>query len=404
MASNDHQLLAAKKVREYGNDDFLEAARQVAKVAEEHASDVDAGARFPREAVDAMRRAKLLSAQIPVELGGGGCSIRTLAKICAEIARGCGSSGLILAMHYSQMACLVRHGMASAFFQRYLREQPGRQHLIASITSEVGTYGDTRTSICALQPAGDGRFTLEKEATTGSYCKFADSIAVTCRKDAQAAGNDQVLAFLNKRDCELTATSSWDTLGMRGTCSPGFGLRAQGLMEQVLPVSFADISSQSMVPYSHILWCAVWYGIAEGAAAKAGRFVRAAARKRIGVVPPSAAHLAALSTDLQAMRSNVFSVAEEFDHIDGLANGRALLMSMEWSLKLNNLKIGTSNAAPRAVHQALQITGVSGYRNDSPFSVGRHYRDVLSASLMISNDRIAEQSASMLLVLKNDGV
>jgi len=56
------------------------------------------------------------------------------------------------------------------------------------------------------------------------------------------------------------------------------------------------------------------------------------------------------------------------------------------------------------VHQALQITGVSGYRNDSPFSVGRHYRDVLSASLMISNDRIAEQSASMLLVLKNDGV
>jgi acyl-CoA dehydrogenase len=227
---------------------------------------------------------------------------------------------------------------------------------------------------------------------------------VTCRRDAEAPRNDQVLVLLQKRDCELTATSNWDTLGMRGTCSPGFSLRANAAMEQIVPGSFADSSAQSMVPYSHILWAAVWYGIAVAAAAKAGRSVRAAARKRIGSVPPSAAHLAALSTDLQLMRANLFAVAEEFDRIDDTSNGRAALMSMEWSLKLNNLKISTSNAAPRAVHQALQIIGVAGYRNDTPCSVGRHYRDVLSASLMISNDRIAEQSASMLLVLKNDGV
>jgi acyl-CoA dehydrogenase len=406
MVSNEHLSLgsAATIFGAYGNDEILEVARQVGKVAEEHAAAVDAGARFPCEAVDAMRDAKLLSAQIPAELGGGGCSMRMLARICSEVAAGCGSSGLILAMHYSQMACLVRHGAASEFFQWYLRDQIEKQHLIASITSEVGTYGDTRTSICALEPADEGRFKLQKEATTGSYCDYADGIAVTCRRDPQAPGSDQVLAFLRKGDCELTATSNWDTLGMRGTCSPGFRLRANAPLEQVLPVPFADCSAQSMVPYSHILWAAVWYGIAQGAAAKAGRFVRAAARKRIGVVPPSAAHLAALSTDLQAMHANVFAVAEEFDRADQSANGRAALMSMEWNLRLNNLKIGTSNAAPRAVHQALQITGVSGYRNDSPFSVGRHYRDVLSASLMISNDRIMEQSASMLLVLKNDGI
>ncbi|MEJ1963844.1 MAG: hypothetical protein WDO56_20725 [Gammaproteobacteria bacterium] len=43
-----------------------------------------------------------------------------------------------------------------------------------------------------------------------------------------------------------------------------------------------------------------------------------------------------------------------------------------------------------------------GYKNDSPVSVGRHYRDVLSAALMISNERIASKSASMLLVFKAD--
>ncbi len=405
MASNDHRSVgsASARFRQCRDAEILEAVRQVGKVAEAHASEVDRSARFPREAVAAMREAKLLSAQIPREMGGSGCSMTTLARICSEVAAGCGSSGLVLAMHYSQLACLSRHGAASEFFQRYLEDLVEKQYLIASITSEVGTNGDTHSSICALEPTGEERFKLDKEATTGSYCNHADAIAVTCRRDPQAPRNDQVLVLLQKRDYELTATSNWDTLGMRGTCSPGFSLRANALVGQILPTSFAQCSAQSMVPYSHVLWAAVWYGIAQAAAAKAGQCVRAAARKRIGSVPPSAARLAALSTSLQAMRGHLFSVAEEFDRVDDSSNGRAALMSMEWNLKLNNLKIGTSNAAPAVVHQALQITGVSGYRNDSPLSIGRHYRDALSASLMISNDRIAEQSASMLLVLKNDG-
>jgi acyl-CoA dehydrogenase len=37
---------------------------------------------------------------------------------------------------------------------------------------------------------------------------------------------------------------------------------------------------------------------------------------------------------------------------------------------------------------AMQACGLSGYRNDSEFSIGRHLRDVLSSPIMISNDRI----------------
>ena len=78
------------------------------------------------------------------------------------------------------------------------------------------------------------------------------------------------------------------------------------------------------------------------------------------------------------------------------------LLSIAWALKFNNLKIAASEAAPQIVHQALQIIGILGYKNDSPFSLSRQYRDTLSASLMISNERIAAKSASMLLVLKDD--
>ena len=63
-----------------------------------------------------------------------------------------------------------------------------RQWLLASITSEVGTYGATRTSHCALEVVETtpppGRFRLVKDATTGSYCAHADAILVTCRRDA----------------------------------------------------------------------------------------------------------------------------------------------------------------------------------------------------------------------------
>jgi acyl-CoA dehydrogenase len=74
------------------------------------------------------------------------------------------------------------------------------------------------------------------------------------------------------------------------------------------------------------------------------------------------------------------------------------LLSVDWALRMNHLKVGASEAAPQIVHKALQITGILGYKNDSPFSLGRHYRDVLSAALMISNDRINSKSAAMLLL------
>jgi acyl-CoA dehydrogenase len=69
---------------------------------------------------------------------------------------------------------------------------------------------------------------------------------------------------------------------------------------------------------------------------------------------------------------------------------------------MTSLKCACSDAAPQIVHRALQIVGLLGYKNDTPFSLSRHYRDSLSASLMISNERITAKSASMLLVLKDD--
>lgn len=376
---------------------FSRTQSVAAGVAAKHASDVDVKARFPREAVDAARDARLLSAAIPVALGGEGVGMRDLAACCSALAQACGSSGMVLAMHHIQIACIARHG-SSRFFRDYLKEVADNQTLLASVTSEVGTGGDMRSSICAVE-RGEGRFTLEKDATTVSYGEHADDLLVTCRRTSDAAASDQVLVLLRKGDFTLHRTGEWNTLGMRGTCSPSFKVTSSGPEAQIVPGSFADSSAQSMVPFSHILWAAVWLGIATDAFTRAAAFVRADARKKPGTVPQTATRLAEASVMLHSLRHQVVGAATEFD---ALGDDMDALLSMSWGLRLNNLKIAASEAAPQIVHKALQVCGIVGYKNDSPFSVGRQYRDSLSAALMIGNDRIVSKNASMLLVLKDD--
>jgi acyl-CoA dehydrogenase len=370
------------------------------EVAAPNAADVDARSRFPQETLDALREARLLAAPIPKELGGAGCGVVELTELCSTLGKACGSSAMVLAMHYTQIACLVRHAGNAEYVRGYLRELAERQYLLASMTSENGTFGEMRTSLCAVRRE-NGRFKLEKDATTGSYCAQADAILVTARRAPAAAGTDQVLVLVNRGDRRLTQTGTWDAMGMRGTCSPGFRLEAEAPEEQILPVPFADIAAQTMVPYSHVLWSSLWWGIAADAVARAADLVRGSARRNPGTVPPNAAPLAQVSADLQTMRHNWLAIASNLDELEASgAEGRRQLNSIGWSLKLNHLKIGASEAAPRIVHQALQVIGILGYKNDTPYSVGRHYRDVLSASLMVSNARIASKNASMLLVYK----
>ena len=384
-----------------GFGDLLDAAHRVAnEVAAVHAADVDRSARFPSETIDALRDEGILSAAVPSAYGGAGCSLRELAHLCSTVSQACGSSGMVLAMHYIQLGCIARHGLQSEFFRGYLSDVVQHQYLLASMTSEVGTYGDTRSSICAVE-CKDGRFSLDKDATTGSYCQHADAILVTCRRDKDAATSDQVLVLVRREDCTLTQTSTWDTMGMRGTCSPGFRLESAGVETQIVPGPYADSSAQTMVPYSHILWASLWWGIAADAVGKAANFVRGQARQNPGTVPATAARLAEVSMQLQNMKQQWQSAAQAFDAIGPDATAQEDLLGMGWALRLNNLKISCSEAAPQIVHRALQIVGILGYKNDSPLSMSRQYRDCLSASLMIANDRIAAKSASMLLVFKD---
>jgi acyl-CoA dehydrogenase len=379
---------------------FLAGIKQVATdVAAVHADDVDRNARFPQESIDALRAQDALSALVPTGLGGGGVSFEAVAAACFELGRRCGASAMVYAMHQIQVATIVRHLDGSPWFEDYLRDLVAHQRLIASVTSEVGTGGDMSRSVAALTPAdGDTtRATFEKQAPTVSYGAYADDLLVTLRAHPDADAGAQVLVLAAKDQTTLEPTGTWDPLGMRGTCSPGYVVRAEIPVEQVLARPFPAISTESMVPISHLLWAHIWLGISTDAFDRARAFVRAAARRAPGEPVPAAVKLSHVMTQLSLLRAEVHSALDEWCEAQ---DDREKLSTMAFALRLNNLKLAASEQAPRVCQQAMGVCGIVGYKNDTPFSIGRHLRDSMSAALMVANERIHQTNAQLLLIAK----
>jgi acyl-CoA dehydrogenase len=326
-------------------------------------------------------------------------SFEEIAAACAELARACSAAGMVYAMHQIQVACIVRHGTGSSFFDEYLADLATEERLIASATSEVGVGGDLRSSIAAVTPADDG-VAFEKQAPTVSYGAHTDDLLTTLRRSPDADRGDQVLVLTRGNEASLEQTGSWDALGMRGTCSPGYVVRARVTPDHVLPVPFAEIAAQTMVPVTHILWAQVWLGIATAAYDRARAFVRAQARNAPGTVPPSATRLSSLAAELQAMRAEVAAATEEYAGLIDSGASPDDVFTLGYAIRINALKISASERSALVCRDALAICGIAGYKNDTPFSVGRQLRDALSATLMIANERIHATNAALLLVHK----
>ncbi|WP_175103337.1 acyl-CoA dehydrogenase family protein [Pararobbsia alpina] len=373
------------------------ATHAVAEVAAVHADDVDRSARFPCEAIDALRAQGLLGAMVPQAFGGHGASLRCVAQICKTLGEACSTTAMVYAMHQIQVACLLEHAPSDAWHCHLLERLTGEQLLLASATSEDAVGGNLRNSACAIQLEGE-QFSLEKLASTISYGAYADGILVTARRSADAQSSDQVLITVLKSDYELERRSGWDSLGMRGTCSDAFKLVARGGIEQVLPTPFADIADHTMLPVSHVLWAAVWIGIASNAVDRAKQFFRVQARTKPGTLPPGGTRLAEAVGMLQLMHARLTMALDSYKQA---RQGESLSETMSFASDMNLLKTSVSTTALAVVGQVLMICGMAGYKNGTPFSVGRHLRDLHSAPLMINNDRIAANTASLLLAQRS---
>ena len=392
--SSARGLPAAGDPRNAGAENLSSRADQVAAIAAAHATAVDSDSRFPAEATAAARERRLLGVAVPRELGGEGASISEVADICYALGRACASTAMIYAMHQTKVACLVRHGRSSAWHQLLMRRICGEQMLLASSTTEGDRGGDIRNSAAPIERHGT-RVALDRSATVISYGEAADAIMTTARRSADAASADQVLVIFLKQDYTLERQTGWDALGMRGTCSAGFRLVASAASEQILPVAYEEIHARTMMPVAHLLWSSTWAGIAAAAVDRARAFVRKARQRADGVLPPGAAHLTRANASLQTLRGLIAAALDRFEHA---ADDPVALESLDFQTPMNLLKVNASELAVATVMSGMQASGLAGYRTDGEFSLGRHLRDILSAPIMINNDRILANLATAALL------
>jgi acyl-CoA dehydrogenase len=375
-------------------NDLTARARAAADMARTHAAAVDAEARFPGEAFAEIRRQRLLGIQVPQALGGEGASIAEIADVCYILGQACSSTALIYAMHQIKMACITRHTKGSAALERILGRIASEQLLMASSTTEGQAGGNVRSSEAAVEHDGD-KVTLERKATVISYAVEADGVVTTARRAADAPGSDQVLLVLLKADYTLERLQVWDTLGMRGTHSEGFTLRARAAADQIMPEPYERIHAQTMVPFAHLLWGSVWAGIAAAATGKAQAFTRNAVRGSNGQMPPGAAHFTQAVSSLRTLRG---VLAANLRSYEAIMSDEKAISSLEFQAMITLTKVQASELAVTTVLSSLRACGLSGYRNDSEFTIGRLLRDVLSAPLMINNDRILTNLATTSLM------
>lgn len=379
--------------------DWSARVERVAAIAALHADVVDQEGRFPHESVSAMRAEGLLGAWIPVELGGLGCSLHDMAEACEKLGQHCATSGMIFAMHQIEIISLLRHSGTSGFLRNYLCTAARDQRLIASATSEIGVGGDLRSSKCALVSGPNG-LSLEKYSPVISYGNEADDILATARRDADANASDQVAVLLSRDGYRLEQTATWNALGFRGTCSHGFTLHAMGIdPDAVLPVHFATVAAETMVPMSHLLWGSLWLGMATDAVRRARLAVRLNTKRTGGVPQSGNSRLAELVAQLHELRAMIHDAVNEYVAHESDAD---YLQSMSFAIRINNVKLSASNAVVEIARGALCVSGITGYRLDSPVSMGRALRDAFGAVIMISNDRILAANAMLLLASRED--
>src|SRR5688572_6954609 len=252
------------------------------------AVEVDRDARFPVEAIEALRAERLLSAYVPRELGGFGLEFGDVARLAEVIGRYCSATAFAFATHQAQVACLVPHGLATHFFRDYLRELAARQYLLTGASAgDGGAPGES----------GPEPFVLENDFPLVPFGEMADGVLVADRR----------FVLVRRADCVLIRASSWDTLGLRGACSPAFRLKAIARGIQVLPQPYAHVEARTLHPAGAILLAHAWLGLACDALDRARLAVKAEARATPGRLPLSATRLAEAELVLGLMKCSVGS-------------------------------------------------------------------------------------------------
>ncbi len=267
---------------------------------------------------------------------------------------------------------------------------------MASATTEVGTGGDLRSSICAAEVVG-GAFTLTKQAPVISYGQVCRRHSGNLSPRSGCAGQRTIARAREAR--RILGPAALD-MGTRSASAAREWLRLHThrarLGDQILPTPFDVILSQTMHPYSHIVWGALWTGIA-ARRSQSGPGLRP---RRIAQNTRRNAHFGSrLAESRPAAARDAAQRLRVGSRIPSPARSRSpdAFSGFGFAIRTNNLMLSCSHAHCRHRQSGSRDLWDLRLPERQQIQSDRQLRDAHGCALMVNNDRITKLNATMLL-------
>ena len=312
-----------------------------ARAAEHDASDT-----FVTENYQALRAAKLFSAQIPLEIGGGGAGHGEMCAFLRGLAQHCPATALALSMHQHLVAAAVANDRAGRPGRKLLEKVAGEEAILVSTGANDWLESNGR----AERAEGGFRVTALKPFASGS--PLGDLLITSAAYDDPKEG-PQVLHFPVPLKAEgVSLIDDWQTFAMRATGSGS--VKLDGVFVPEAAVALRRPRGAFHPAFAVILTVAdpiitsVYLGVAEAAAAIA----RERARTR-----PNDPAMAFLVGEME----NLLTTAElAVADMVRLANNFDFTPSVDLASKVLVRKTIAAKAIIATAEKALEVTGGAG--------------------------------------------
>ncbi len=340
----------------------------VTSVVEPAAVDVDAEGRFPRQAISALGAGGLLGLISSTDVGGGGLGMGEAGQVVRRLAASCGSTAMVVAMHYSATAIIEAEGPDDV-----RRSIAAGSHLSTLAFSETGSRSHFWAPQGTATPDGDD-VVLDAAKSWVTSAGEADSYVWTSQPASGAPG--ATLWLVPASAPGLKVAAGFDGLGLRGNASSP--VHAQGVR---LPASARlgadgaglDLALGVVLPMFQVLNASCSLGLMDASIAKAIAHVSHIRLEHLDQTlaqqPVTRQHVAQMQ-----LRADAASVLVN-DAVVALSEGRA-----DAPLRMLESKAVAGEAALAVTDLAMRVGGGAAFRKE--VGIERHFRDARAAAVM----------------------
>lgn len=340
----------------------------VTDVIEPAAHQVDREAKFPREGITALGEAGLLGIIVPSQLGGAGLGLAESADVVEQVARACGSTAMVLLMHYAATAALIAHGPDTV-----LSQIAEGHHLSTLAFSETGSRSHFWAPLGTARAESD-MVVLDARKSWVTSAGHADSYVWSSRP--VSAEGPMTLWLVPSVAAGLSIPATFDGLGLRGNSScpvTASSVRVPAAARLGEDGTGLDTAFTAVLPYFLVLSAAFSIGLMEAVIATTTAHLTGTTLEHTGQTlteqPGARANVASMRIAADTARTLLN------DTIAALDAGRA-----DAQLRLLEVKAVAAEASIKVTDTAMTVCGGSAFRAD--LGIERRFRDARASRVM----------------------